>query len=65
MEPNFSSEINKTRVRVVARFRPLNDQERNMRPTVFVNFDQHDQNLVRINEQEVKGGHQFKFDKIF
>lgn len=36
-----------------------------MRPTILVNFDQHDQNLVRVNEQEVKGGHQFKFDKIF
>ena len=50
---------------MVARFRPLNEQERSMKPTVFVNFDKNEQNLVRVNEQEVKGGLQFKFDKIF
>jgi hypothetical protein len=60
-EQGFSSEMQKTRVRIVARFRPLNEMEMALSTANHVTFDEIDDNLVRINEIGAPSL-KFKFD---
>jgi hypothetical protein len=56
--------MQKTRVRIVARFRPLNEMEIALSNADHVSFDEIDPNLVHINEIAAPS-HKYKFDKIF
>lgn len=64
----------KTRVRIIARFRPLNEKEKALKPKSMANylaFDESDDDVVNIldrfaeDEQAVHPKYTFKFDRVF
>ena len=72
--PLTSMETLKTRVRIIARFRPLNAKEKNLKAKSqpnYIGFDETDDDVVNIldrlaeDDQIIHPKYSFKFDRVF